>query len=128
MKKFNIVMAGFLALVVFLLSPAIMFAHRSPDTCSGSGLSINLYATPSQAHVGDTISYTVDVSNGMDTGPVVCDVTDIQASITTPDGAVHDISLSRTSLSNGDSDTYSDVVSYVARTEDITGNALKATA
>ena len=39
--------------------------------------------------------------------------------ITTPDGVIHPITLRRTYLSHGQSDFYTNVVSYVARAQDI---------
>lgn len=106
-----------------------VLAHRSPDDCSGSGLQISLFANTTEVRVGDVISYSISVFNGIGSGPVVCDATEITASLTTPDGTVHPIALSRTSLSNGQSDMYSNVVTYTARSQDMTsGNILTTTA
>jgi hypothetical protein len=87
------------------------------------------YFIPDEVHIGDSISYDVSVFNGIGSGPVVCDATGITASLTTPDGVVHPLTLLRTSLANNETDTYSNVVTYVARAEDVIGgNTLTATA
>ncbi len=103
-------------------------AHRSPDGCLGSGLAINLYANPNQVNVGDAVSYTLEVFNGSGGGPIVCNASGIQASLTTPDGQVHSISLTRTTLANGERDTYANAVTYIARAEDVHSGILAATA
>lgn len=99
--------------------PMIASAHRSPDTCSGSGLQISLFADYSEVNIGDVISYSVTVFNGIGSGPVVCDATGITAFLTTPDEIVHPITLLRTALTNGQSDDYPNVVTYTARTQDV---------
>ncbi|MDP3962429.1 MAG: class F sortase [bacterium] len=104
-----------------------VFAHRSPVACTGSGLSISLFVSPSQAQVGDIVSYSADVFNGIGAGPVICDATNIQASIITPDGVTHPIALVRTSLSNAEIDTYSNVVTYTIRQQDIQNSTVAAT-
>jgi hypothetical protein len=110
-------------------NPHQVSAHRSPDECSGSGLQISLFANMTEAHIGDVISYDITVFNGIGSGPTVCEATDISTSLTTPDGIVHPIVLSRTSLTNGQSDTYPNIVTYTARTQDVVSeNILKATA
>jgi hypothetical protein len=104
-------------------------AHVSPAGCTGSGLGINLFTNVAQANIGDTISYSLTVFNGSSTGSVVCDATNIQVSLVTPDGISHPITLTRTSLSNGQTDFYPNVVAYVARSQDITSfGTLAATA
>ncbi|MCR4334170.1 MAG: hypothetical protein NUV47_00325 [Patescibacteria group bacterium] len=127
MKKIHQI--GIITVVLLILWVSPVSAHRSPDDCSGSGLGINLSTNSPQAYIGDIISYSLDIFNGTGIGPVVCDATDIQASITTPDGQNHSVSLTRTSLSNGQLDFYSNIVTYVARTEDVkTDGTLTATA
>ncbi len=66
--------------------------------------------------------------NGLGFGPIVCDVTGITASLSTPDGVIHPIALARTSLSNGQQDSYNNVVTYVVRTQDIQSGMLKVSA
>ncbi len=117
-----------LALFAFLFTASPVLAHRSPAGCSGSGLGIELYATPQQVPIGGVVSYSVTVYNG-NGGPVSCDATGIQAFIVTPDGQSHPLALVRTTLSNGQFDVYSDVVSYTARAQDVSaGGILAATA
>ena len=110
---------------VFSANP--VFAHRSPANCLGSGLGINLFTYNPQVHIGDVISYDVEVFNGT-SGPIVCDATDITASVITPDGVVHPLTLIRTSLLNGEMDSYPAIVSYTARAQDIQGGMFAATA
>ena len=113
-------LTALLAGIAFLLcgAPAVM-AHSSPPGCTGSGLGILLYTDAPDVHVGDTLRYSITVFNGTGTGPVVCDSTLIQAFIVTPDGVSHPITLVRTTLLNGQSDFYLNVVSYVVRAQDI---------
>jgi len=138
MKKFNnssilsvlsiseVILILLLLLVVWV-NP--VFAHRSPETCSGSGLQINLYTDKPQVRIGDVISYSVDIFNGTSAVPISCDATDITAFIITPDGITHPITLVRTSLSNLELDSYLDVVTYIARSEDVqSDDSLKASA
>ena len=105
-------------------------ANQSPVGCTGSGLGINLFSSLTQVHIGDTINFTVEVFNGTGSGPVVCDASGIQAFLVTPDGVSHPLTLTRTTLSSGQSDTYPNIVSYVARAQDVDPNngTLPATA
>ena len=113
---------------LFLQSPAAR-ADISPPGCTGSGLGILLYTAEPDVHIGDVLHYSVTVFNGTGFGPVVCDASSIQAFITTPDGVSHSISLVRTNLSNGQSDFYNEVVSYVVRAQDIQSDGtVRATA
>ena len=119
---------GFSLLLLLLLAGEVS-AHRSPVECSGSGLSINLFADKAQVKIGNVISYSAVVFNGSLSGPIVCDATEITASITTPDGQDHPISLKNTALSNGKVDDYANVLSYTARKEDVKSDGtLTATA
>src|SRR3954469_4028237 len=105
-----------LALLVFGLAPAD--AHESPIGCTGSGLGIDLFAHIGDVHVGDTIRYSVRVFNS----PLpACDATGIKASVTTPDGVSNSITaiLVRTALAPGQSDFYTNVVTYVVRAQDV---------
>jgi LPXTG-site transpeptidase (sortase) family protein len=107
-----------LVLASILLFQTFVQAHRSPVGCTGSGLQIGLFTSVTKAHAGDTISYSINVYNGLSTGPVVCDASNIQASVVTPDSITHPIALARTALSSGQSDTYSNVVTYIAAAKD----------
>jgi uncharacterized membrane protein len=94
-------------------------AHSSPVGCTGSGLGILLFTDAPDVHIGDTLNYSITVFNGTGTGPVVCDAASIQAFVVTPDGTSHPITLVRTDLTSGQSDYYSNVVSYVVRAQDV---------
>lgn len=132
--KLNKYLGIFFTTGLFLLSTMILttpvLADRSPASCSGSSLGIVLYVSPGEAQIGESVSYTVIVSNGpVVNGSIPCDASDITASLTTPDGINHPISLLRTTLTSGQRDTYTNVVSYIARAQDVTlGNILRATA
>lgn len=106
-------------IIISLFYTTTTFAHKSPDNCFGSGLQISLFVSSPQVHIGDIISYSISIFNGIGNGPIVCDATDIQASIVTPDGENHPITLTRTTLTNGQKDSYSNIVSYTARNEDV---------
>jgi hypothetical protein len=110
----------FSAVLLSVLSVRPALADISPTGCTGSGLGINLFASSMQAHIGDVISFSIDVFNGIAGGSTVCDATSIQASIVTPDGQTHPITLLRTSLSSGQVDSYPNVVTYTARAQDAT--------
>lgn len=117
-----------LTLVSFVNTPVVN-AHKSPAGCTGSGLGIALYSVGKKVSVGDSVPYSIDVFNGLTTGPVVCNASNIEASITTPDGIVHPITLLRTALTNGQMDHYANVVTYVVRAQDIQSDqTLRATA
>ncbi len=107
-------------LLLFGFSTSIARADQNPPGCNGSGLGINLFTSTPDVHIGDTISYSVTVFNGLlGTGRTVCDATDIHAFIVTPDGVSHSITLTRTTLTSGQLDYYADVVSYVIRAQDV---------
>jgi hypothetical protein len=125
MNKINNVL---ISLVFSLLFTTNAFAHSNPVACSGSGLNIGLFTDKNEAHVGDTVSFSVEVFNGLGVGPVVCDATGITATLNTPDGVAHPIALARTSLSNGQKDSYPDVVTYNIRAQDVQSGMVKATA
>lgn len=119
--------AFLLTVLAFTATPA--FAHNNPLGCTGSSLGIALYASPKEGRAGDTISYSVDVANGSTGGPIACDATDITASLVTPDGTSHPLTLIHTTLLNGELDTYSNVVTYIVREQDIKSDGtLTATA
>ncbi len=108
--------------VALLFTTSTVSAHKSPADCTGSGLGITLFANAPQAHIGDVISYSLNIFNGMGGGAAVCDASDISASIVTPDGTSHPIALRRTALSNGDTDSYPNVVTYTAKIADVQTN------
>lgn len=121
--------ASFVLLFLILwVTPTL--AHKSPVTCSGSGLGISLYTNVQEVHIGDEIKYSVEVFNSANNSgtDIICDVTDIQVFIITPDDRRHPISLTRTALSNGQINTYSNIVTYTAQDKDLDNNILKATA
>lgn len=116
-----------LALTVF--KPVSVRGDASPPGCTGSGLGILLFTDSPDVHIGDTLRYSVTVFNGTGVGPIVCDATSIEAFIVTPDGVRHVVTLARTTLLNGQSDYYKDVVTYVVRAQDVQPDAtLRATA
>jgi len=109
-------------------------SQRSPPGCTGSGLGINLYTSLPDVHVGDTIYYSVEVRNapfpacdaGM-TNPAAAGA--IGAFVVTPDGVTNNLTLRRTFLTPGESDFYTNVVSYVVRAQDIRSDGtVRATA
>ena len=118
-------LAGLLAALVLLLvgAPAAR-ADRSPPGCLGSGLGISLYTSLPDVHIGDTIYYSANVFN---TPFPACNAGEtnaatagaIYAFVVTPDGVTNNIVLRRTFLAPGDSDFYTNVVSYVVRAQDI---------
>ncbi len=97
------------------MSPAVQ-AENIPPGCKGNGLGISLFVSQGEARVGDTLYYSLQISN--QEFPA-CRATDIQSVIVTPDGDEHEIVLRRTTLNPGESDFYDKVVSYVVRAQDI---------
>ena len=117
--------AGLLAgLILMLVGAPAARADRSPAGCTGSGLGISLFTSSPDVHIGDTIYYSVNVFNtpfpACDAGwtnPAIAGA--IHAYVITPDGLTNIITLRRTFLAPGDSDFYTNVVSYVVRAQDI---------
>jgi uncharacterized repeat protein (TIGR01451 family) len=111
--------------LLFLLSSApAARADRNPAGCLGSGLGISLFTSLPDVHIGDTISYSITVFNqpfpacdAGETNPATAGA--IKAFVVTPDGVTNNITLRRTFLAPGDSDSYPNVVSYVVRAQDI---------
>ncbi len=99
----------------------------SPAGCTGSGLGISLYASARDVHIGDPIQYSALVFN---TPFPACDASGIVAGIVTPDGVTNMITLRRTTLLPGESDYYTNVVTYIVRAQDIIqpGGIVRATA
>ncbi|MGZ5544082.1 MAG: DUF7507 domain-containing protein, partial [Limisphaerales bacterium] len=116
--RFNFA-AIFAGLLLVLFGAISANAHSNPAGCTGSGLGILLFTDSPDVHIGDTLNYSATVFNGTGNGPVVCDSTGITASIVTPDGVTHPLTLRNTTMVNGQSDFYSNVVSYVVRAQDV---------
>ena len=120
--------AAFLAGLLLLLGTGAARAHESPPGCTGSGLGIDLFANIGDVHIGDTIRYSVRIFNS----PLpACDATGIRATVTTPDGVSNSITgfLVRRALAPGQSDFYTNVVTYVVRAQDIRSDGtIRATA
>jgi len=95
-----------------------VYADQSPAGCKGSALGLSLFPNVSQVNIGDTISYSINLFNGLGS-PTACDATEISASITTPDNVNHPISLVRTTLTHGQSDLYSNIISYITNAADL---------
>ena len=110
-------------LVCLLLAASPARADRSPTNCTGSALGISLATSIPDVHIGDTLYYSANVFNGTtNTGSIACDASSIQAWIVTPDGKTNNIALVRTTLTQGEFDSYPDVVSYVVRAQDVQPN------
>lgn len=122
-------MAIFAGLLSLSIGAPSARAQGIPPGCSGSAIGISLFTSAADVHVGDTLLYSVSVFNGIVGNPASCDASNIVAWVTTPDGIVHPIALRRTYLSHTQSDFYTNVVSYVARAQDIRPDGtLRATA
>jgi uncharacterized repeat protein (TIGR01451 family) len=116
-------MMGLAGLVCLLLAVPAARADRSPTNCAGSALEISLYTSIPDVHIGDTLYYSANVFNGIpNSGRIACDASSIQAWIVTPDLKSNNITLVRTTLTQGEADYYPDVVSYVVRAQDIQPN------
>ena len=109
---------------LLLCSEPAARADRVPANCNGSGLGITLFTSAPDVHIGDTLHYSINVFNGLpNSGRIVCDATEIQAWIVTPDGKTNTVTLLRRTLHQAESDFYPDVVSYVVRAQDIQPDA-----
>ena len=116
------VLLAFWASLLFV-APAAR-ADRSPPGCAGSGLGISLFTSVRDVHIGDTIYYSVNVFNAAlpacdagATNPAMAGA--IRAFVVTPDGVTNPVVLRRTYLLPGQSDFYTNVVSYVVRAQDL---------
>jgi len=107
------------SLLVLSSSAPSVHAQGIPPGCTGSAIGISLFGSSADVHVGDTLFYSASVFNGIPGNPTSCDASNIVATITTPDGVIHPITLTRTYLRHTQSDFYSNVVSYVVRAQDI---------
>lgn len=113
-------LALLLSALVLLARSTPLNADERPPGCTGSALGINLFTDSRNVHIGETITYSVTVFNGLPGSPeVACDASDIVAWLVTPDGVTNRLTLRRTELSQGQSDFYPNVVSYVVRAQDI---------
>ncbi len=109
-----------LALALMLLGSTAVTAHESPVGCTGSALGINLFTDSKDVHIGESITYSVTVFNGLPGSPrIACDATGIVAGVVTPDGVTNKLTLIRTALSQGQSDFYPNIVTYIVRAQDI---------
>jgi hypothetical protein len=74
-------------LVAFLLTgaalPTTAQAHQSPPGCAANGADLSLSRNRATVRPGQTVTYTVAVSNA---GAGACDVTDAKATFTAPTG------------------------------------------
>ena len=92
-------------------------ADTDPAGCTGGGIQQTLGSSLSVGHVGDTITYTVLVSNTHPLPVIACKITNIVVQLTTPDGVVHAIPAA-TTLNPGDvSGPFT--VNYVIRAIDV---------
>lgn len=120
--------------VLLLLGAPVAQADRSPAGCTGSGLGISMFTSVPDVHIGDTIQYSVNVFNApfpaCDAGFTNSALAGaIKAHIVTPDGLTNILTLRRTFLAPGESDFYTNVVSYVVRSQDLrTDGTVRATA
>jgi uncharacterized repeat protein (TIGR01451 family) len=118
-----------MGLLLFLFSAPVVRAQGVPPGCVGSAIGVSLFTAAPDIHIGDTILYSASVFNGLPGNPTSCDASNIVASITTPDGVKHPVTLVRTYLTHGQSDFYANIVSYVARAQDLRSDGtLRATA
>lgn len=70
-------------LVVAMAVPNLAVAE-TPEGCTGEGISLHLTRTPTTAHVGDTITYTIYAD--VEDFPPACAIDDITLSWIAPDG------------------------------------------
>jgi uncharacterized repeat protein (TIGR01451 family) len=111
-------------LLLLLFSAPAARAQGIPPGCTGAGIGITLFTSASDVHIGDTICYSILVNNGTGVGPIVCDASNIVASVVTPDGVTHPITLVRTYLSNAQSDYYPNVICYVVQAANMVSDGL----
>ena len=105
-----------LAAAAALVLGGAAHAEINPPDCKFNGIYIYLGVDKQVAHVGDQVFYSLVIGNGDFPS---CRAQQIAASITTPDGVVHPLTLSRTTLNPGESDSYENVVSYFIRSQDV---------
>ena len=92
---------------------------QTPPGCSSIALWTGFYTDTQACSPGDTIHYGVTVANDRVYNPIDCDVTGLAVTITTPDYVTHAVQLTRTTLTSGQWDYYSNAVSYVVSASDV---------
>jgi hypothetical protein len=95
-------------------------AHITPGNCAASGIPLLLSRTPGAANFGDTVTFRANITN---IGPDNCDLTDVDVTITTPDGVSH-LVASGVSIPAGSSVQYP--VSYVVNPANVANNQVTA--
>ena len=69
-----------LTLLLALFGTTQTRAQGVPPGCSGSAIGISLFTSAPDVHIGDTITYSISVFNGIAGNPTSCDASNIQAS------------------------------------------------
>jgi hypothetical protein len=120
MKKINSIFLSALLFACAVNASAV----QTPPGCSASALFTAIFTDKQVVSPGDTITYGIQVANDFRVNPLDCDVIGLCVVITTPDGIPHNIALARTTLTSGQSDYYSNVVTYVVSTNDVRLNGI----
>jgi hypothetical protein len=115
MKKITFILLS----AVLLLGAFSVRATQTPPGCSASALFTALFTDKQVVSPGETITYGIQVANDFRFNPLDCDVVGLCVVVTTPDGIPHSIALARTTLTSGQADYYSNVVTYVVSTNDV---------
>lgn len=77
--------AGVLAAgLVVALSPLPTFAHQSPGGCNANRLNLSIMKDKTSVMIGDTITYTVSVTNIDSGADIACDITNATVNVTLP--------------------------------------------
>lgn len=92
--------------------------------CNGGGLSLQLFRTPDAGHVGDTITYTVVLSNPQTNNQ--CPISGITAAITLPNGSTATLNAPGTLAAGATSGPLT--ATYTIAVGDLSGSTLAATA
>ena len=117
------VISGGLALVGAGISAWLpVHADQNPPGCLLNNYSIGVLVDKVDAHVGDTLSYSVDIRNLESNIKPTCLASDITLSLVTPDRRTNVVTLRRTSLVPGQTDFYPNVATYVVRSQDLVPN------
>jgi len=66
------------------LSPLPVFAHQSPSGCNSSRLNLSIMKDKTSVMIGDTITYTVAVSNFNSGSDIACSITAASVDVTLP--------------------------------------------
>jgi len=73
-----------IACLAVALSPLPAFAHQSPGGCNANRLDLSIIKDKTSVMIGDTITYTVTVTN-LDFGSdIACDITNASVDVTLP--------------------------------------------